>query len=160
MHPTWLQPPPQPKTVTVTGVLWPRRSVSRSQQWKQSLSSTLSGPSRSQKKSRTSWTRSTSRQQRRGECHCVSFIPSYGVEWRCWLLFFVEGFQRKYKWTSFVGENWRATFKPVQCCPKVSFVQYVKLKVSNCELTCCCWGGALGWQHWRTESIRWTDWSS
>lgn len=54
------------RAVTVTCVLRPRRSVSRSQQWKQSLSSTLSGPSRSQKKSRASWTPSTLRRQRRG----------------------------------------------------------------------------------------------
>lgn len=94
MHPTGLQPP-QPKTVTVTGVLWPRRSVSRSQQWKQSLSSTLSGPSRSQKKSRTSWMQSTSRQQRRGECHCVSFIPSYGVSGDVNCFFLWKEFQRK-----------------------------------------------------------------
>lgn len=64
MHPLWLRPL---LPVTVNGVLWPRRSVSRSQQWKQSLSSTRSGPSRSQKKSRTSWTPLTSRQRRRGE---------------------------------------------------------------------------------------------
>lgn len=56
-----------PVTVTVTCVLRPRRSVSRSQQWKQSLSSTQSGPSRSQKKSRASWMTLTSRRQRSGE---------------------------------------------------------------------------------------------
>lgn len=73
-------PAAAPITVTVTGVLWPRRSVSRSQQWKQSLSSTLSGPSRSQKKSRASWTRSTSRQRRRGEYLTPYIIsPSYCV---------------------------------------------------------------------------------
>lgn len=47
---------------------WPPRSVSRSQQWKQSLSSTLSGPSRSLKRSKPSWMPSTSRRQRRGGC--------------------------------------------------------------------------------------------
>lgn len=77
-----------PITVTVTCVLWPRRSVSRSQQWKQSLNSTLSGPSRSQKKSRTSWTPSTSRQQRRGECLALYVSVSSWVlyHWNLMLL--------------------------------------------------------------------------
>lgn len=74
-------PPPQNHRGCYSNrcVLWPRRSVSRSQQWKPSLSSTLSGPSRLQKKSRTSWTRSTLRRRRRGECHRLSCVPFSGV---------------------------------------------------------------------------------
>lgn len=46
--------------------MWPRRSVSRSQQWKQSLSSTQSGQSRSLKMLKTSWIKSTLLLLRRG----------------------------------------------------------------------------------------------
>lgn len=62
-------------------VSWPRRSVSRSQQWKQSLSSTQSGPSRLQKKSRTSWTPSTLRRRRRGERHHLSCLFKWRLIW-------------------------------------------------------------------------------
>lgn len=95
-------------TVTVTCVLWPRRSVSRSQQWKQSLSSTLSGPSRSQKKSRASWTPSTSRRQRRGEyvAPYVSVSPTFVVEllgiwWYWYWLIDINALKLLRKWIWF-----------------------------------------------------------
>lgn len=46
--------------------VWPRRSVSRIQQWKQSLNSTRKQPRISQKLSKTSWIKSTSAPLRRG----------------------------------------------------------------------------------------------
>lgn len=46
--------------------VWPRRSVSRIQQWKQSLNNTRKQPRISQKLSKTSWIKSTSPLLRRG----------------------------------------------------------------------------------------------
>lgn len=65
--------------------MWPRRSVSRSQQWKQSLSSTQSGQSRSLKGLKASWIKSTLLPLRRGGFTLFSsvFWVSLWHSWFC-----------------------------------------------------------------------------